>query len=346
MVAINSEINKAVSKLDPHLIGVDWGSTCLRVFLIGTHGEVLATRTSAQGSSSMNGSAWAYEQSLEQLAGDWLQEYPDIKVLACGMVGSKHGWLEVPYVACPSDVSAIAARVMSVKGVDQRRFDIVPGMAYRPANGVPDVMRGEETQIAGVLSLRPEASQRSCIILPGTHSKWVQIEQGKVTALATHMTGELFAILRQHSVLGRLMPSQQNELDPIAFLRGVEDARQGMYLGFAHQLFAVRTFGLMEMMPPSSLLDYLSGLLIGHEIQAGLGWRLAAGLEQEPLILVGDPGLCSHYAQALSHCGVHNASILSNTAPTGLSAIARAIDLANAASVVSPSTRAERKVTT
>lgn len=314
----------ALDKLDPQLIGVDWGSTCLRVFLIGTDGDVLATRTSAQGSSSMNGSAWAYEQSLEQLAGDWLQEYPDINVLACGMVGSKHGWLEVPYVPCPADINAIAARIMTVKGVDQRRFEIVPGMAYRPSIGAPDVMRGEETQIVGALSLRPEAGQRSCIILPGTHSKWVQIEQAKISALATHMTGELFAILRQHSVLGRLMPSQQNELDPIAFIQGVEDARQGMYLGLSHQLFAVRTLGLMEMMPGSSLTDYLSGLLIGHEIQAGLGWRLAAGLEQAPLILVGDPTLCSHYAQALSHCGVHDASILSNTAPIGLWAIERA----------------------
>lgn len=314
----------ALDKLDPHLIGVDWGSTCLRVFLIGGYGEVLATRTSAQGSSSMNGSAWAYEQSLEQLAGDWLQDYPECQVLACGMVGSKHGWLEVPYVACPADVQALATRVMTVKGVDQRRFEIVPGVAYRPELGAPDVMRGEETQIVGALSLRPEASQRSCIILPGTHSKWVQIAQGKVTAFATHMTGEMYAILRQHSVLGRLMPGQQDALDPIAFLRGVEEARQGMYQGLNHQLFAVRTFGLMEMMPATSLADYLSGLLIGHEIQAGLGWRLAAGLDSAPLILVGDPVLCGHYAQALSHCGVGSVSILSNTAPVGLWSIAQA----------------------
>ncbi len=319
----------ATDKREPYLIGVDWGSSCLRIYLISHAGEVLATRSSAQGCSSMNGSASAYQHSLQQLAGDWLEEYPEIELLACGMVGSKHGWQEVPYLTCPAGEQEIAAGVMTVTGDNtgdssrQRLIKLVPGMAFSPANAAPDVMRGEETQVIGALTLRADCLAQSCLILPGTHSKWVHIENGKVTAFSTHMTGELFALLSQHSVLGRLMPQQKNLPDPIAFARGVEDARKGMHLGLGHQLFAVRTLGLMEILPPASLSDYLSGLLIGHEIQAGLIWRQAAGLESAPLLLLGDAALCGLYAQALSHCGVGDASILSNTAAAGLWAIAR-----------------------
>jgi 2-dehydro-3-deoxygalactonokinase len=308
--------------LAPQLIGIDWGSTCLRVFLMSSTGEVLATRSNGQGISSIKGSAADYEQSLKALAGDWLDEYPTIKILACGMVGSKHGWLEVPYVTCPAGDVAIASHVLTVSDGQQRQVHIVPGIAFMPASAPPDVMRGEETQIIGALTLRPDCHQKSCLILPGTHSKWVHIENGKVLSMSTHMTGELFSVLCQHTVLGRLMQQAQNALDPIAFLRGVEAACVGVHLGLAHQLFAVRTLGLMEMLPAASLDDYLSGLLIGHEIQAGLAWRLAAGLEQAPLLLIGDSSLCGLYAQALSYCGVDDASILSNTAPTGLWAIA------------------------
>ncbi|MBC3806971.1 2-dehydro-3-deoxygalactonokinase [Undibacterium seohonense] len=304
------------------LIGIDWGSTCLRIFLISSSGEVLATRSNGRGISSINGSANDYEQSLKELAGDWLEEYPAIQILACGMVGSKHGWLEVPYVICAAGDVAIASGIRTVSDGQKRQVHIVPGLAFMPANVPPDVMRGEETQIIGALTLRPDCHKKSCLILPGTHSKWVHIEHGKVLSLSTHMTGELFAVLCQHTVLGRLMSQSQNALDLSVFLRGVGDACSGGHLGLAHQLFAVRTLGLMEMLPAASLDDYLSGLLIGHEIQAGLAWRLAAGLAQAPLLLIGDSSLCGLYAQALSYCGVDDVSILSNTAPIGLWAIA------------------------
>ncbi len=317
----------------PHLIGVDWGSSSLRVFLIDVDGEVLASRQSLEGSSVLNGSASAFQASLDKLAGDWLADFPDVNVLACGMVGSQHGWLEVPYVACPADDVAIARKSMTVKDVGGRRIAIVPGLRCDGVQGISDVMRGEETQIIGALVARPDARARSCLVLPGTHSKWAQVEDGVVTQFATHMTGELFAVLRQHSVLGRLMTTvagkQDHEIsrDPLAFLRGVDDAQAGAHLGLTQQLFAVRTLGLMEQLPKASLADYLSGLLIGHEVRAGLSWRLCAGLEQSPLLLIGDPSLCGYYAQALTHCGVEQFSLLDNTAARGLWSLSQTSDL-------------------
>lgn len=316
----------------PYLIGLDWGSTSLRAFLLAEDGEVMATRSSLEGCSVLNGSASAFQSSLDQLVGDWLSDFPGLKLIACGMVGSAHGWLEVPYVACPADAMAIAGQMMTLKDVAGRRIAIVPGLRCDDASGKTDVMRGEETQIIGALQLRPDARARSCLVLPGTHSKWAQVDDGRVTQFATYMTGELFAVLRQHSVLGRLMPevsATESARDPLAFLRGVDDAQSGAHLGLTQQLFAVRTLGLMEQLPRTSLADYLSGLLIGHEVQAGLNWRLGTGLEHTSLIVIGDPILCSRYAQALTQCGVGHFSVLDNTAARGLWSLSQAADVAS-----------------
>ena len=307
------------------LIGADWGSTGLRVFLIGAQGQVLDSRASADGSSVMNGDPAAYAAALERQAGDWLRTAPELPLLICGMAGSKHGWQEVPYAATPAEVGALLAqaRPVHLDGCGRRAF-IVPGLLYRAAGVPPDVMRGEETQIAGVLALQPQLDEQSCIILPGTHAKWSQISHGRVTAFATHMTGELFALLSQHSVLARLMPAQPGAHDAAAFDAGVlaaRDGKAGDALG--HQLFAVRTLGLMEQLPSASLPDYLSGLLVGHELRAGLAWRAAAGMERAPLALVGESALCQRYSRALSCFDAPAPLIFPNTAPVGLWSQAR-----------------------
>lgn len=321
-----------VAQLKPQLIALDWGSSSLRAFLMADDGALIATRTSLEGCSVLNGSASAFQASLEKIAGDWLTDFPDVKLIACGMVGSAHGWLEVPYVACPADTLVMARKIMTVKDVGGRRLAIVPGLRCDDVSGKTDVMRGEETQIIGALELRPDARSESCMVLPGTHSKWAQVQEGKVTQFATYMTGELFAVLRQYSVLGRLMtesPAAETARDPLAFLRGVDDAKSGAHLGLTQQLFAVRTLGLMEQLPRTSLADYLSGLLIGHEVQAGLSWRLGAGLEHAPLIVIGDPILCSRYAQALTQYGVQQFSVLDNTAARGLWRLSQTADVAS-----------------
>jgi 2-dehydro-3-deoxygalactonokinase len=302
------------------LIGVDWGSTSFRVFLLDTDGQVLATRSAQCGASQMHGAA-DYAATLLRCAGDWMQIlYAEIPVIACGMVGSKHGWEEVPYVSCPADGWQLAKKLKLIKS---GRVHLVPGLFTEPANLPPDVMRGEETQLIGAMQLADQLKADSCIILPGTHSKWAKIVDEKIVNFATHMTGELFSVLRQHSVLGRLLPEDQQSTDDAAFLRAVHAVRNHPELGLPHQLFAVRTLGLTEQLPAQGLADYLSGLLIAHEIKAGLNWRNAS----TPLALVGDPELCRRYELALSCFDVPVEIGLPNTAPAGLWELARAAEI-------------------
>ncbi|MES2037346.1 MAG: 2-dehydro-3-deoxygalactonokinase [Pseudomonadota bacterium] len=321
---MNTAQSKAVLPLDDKenvsLIGIDWGSTGLRIFLIGQNGQLIDSRQAASGISVMQGGQAAYVQVLQELAGDWLASWPDVPLLACGMVGSKHGWQEVPYVQSPADARDIAINTLSIDAGDLRpmpsRLGIVPGLLYR--GDAPDVMRGEETQIVGALQGQPDWASQSCIVMPGTHSKWASIVDGKVQVFATHMTGELFAVLKQHSVLGRLMPAVQGQTDNTTFIAGLDAARKLMGQGLSHQLFSVRTLGLMGEMPHSGLADYLSGLLIANELLTGLHWRSEHGLVHAPLILIGDASLCARYSLAFSRLGVKPDAVLVNTAPAGL----------------------------
>ncbi|MFZ6712358.1 2-dehydro-3-deoxygalactonokinase [Undibacterium sp. TC9W] len=308
------------AKENVSLIGIDWGSTGLRIFLIGQSGRLIDSQEAASGISVMQGGQTAYVRVLQELAGDWLTSWPDVPLLACGMVGSKHGWQEVPYVQSPADAHDIAINILSIDAGNLRpvpsRLGIVPGLLYR--GDAPDVMRGEESQIVGALQGQPDWASQSCVVMPGTHSKWASIVDGKVQAFATHMTGELFAVLKQHSVLGRLMPAVQGESSDASFIAGLDVARKMMAQGLSHQLFSVRTLGLMGDMPPDGLADYLSGLLIANELLAGLHWRSEHGLAHAPLILIGDASLCGRYSLALSRFGVKPDAILLNTAPAGL----------------------------
>lgn len=295
------------------LIGLDWGSTRLRAFLLGDGGAVLQTRQSDAGATTLQG-ADRFAQALAALVGDWRAAQPGLRLLACGMVGSQHGWHEAPYARCPADAAALARQLLQV----DEHLGIVPGLL--DDTGRPDVMRGEETQIVGALALHPGLADEALLVLPGTHSKWAQVQGGRVTGFATYLTGELFALLRQHSVLARLMPADgSSPASPEAFLRGVEAAREPG--GLAAQLFGVRTLGLLRQLDAGQLPDYLSGLLIGHELLGGL--RPGA----PRLALVGDPALCARYARALTHLGQPEPLQLDNTAPAGLWALAHALDL-------------------
>lgn len=310
----------------PGLIGIDWGSSSLRAWLIDAGGAVLEERTSGKGASTLRGHA-DFVAAFDEVAGAWRSAYPALPVLACGMVGSTHGWLDVPYVRCPADQAKLAAGTAAVQGGPPGGLHIVPGLICDTPDLPPDLMRGEETQIVGALHVRPELREASCIVLPGTHSKWAQVAQGQVVHFSTWMTGELYAVLRQHSVLGRLMPADA-AADSEAFLRGVDAVRDHGELGLSHQLFAARTLGVTGQLAPEALADYLSGVLIGHELRAGLAWRAQSGLIGAPLALVGEPRLCSRYQEALARFGHPADAVLDNVAPAGLLAIARAAGLA------------------
>ncbi len=303
--------------MSPQLLALDWGTSSLRAFLMGD-GQVLETRQSAQGIQHLpQAGIRGYQQALAQIAADWLQAWPALPIVACGMVGSAQGWKEAPYVPCPADIHTLVARGVTVASGLGPAILIAPGVLFDMPEALPDVMRGEEIQIAGALQLNPAWARRAWMLLPGTHSKWALIEDGLIVRSTTYLTGELFAILKAHSILGRLMPADAPQaVDTQAFVLGVNTARHSAPGDLSHQMFATRTLGLTGRLPPAALSDYLSGLLIGHELLSGLA--SVSGTATAPLIMIGAPPLCARYAHALSLMGYHAEALLDNTAPAGL----------------------------
>lgn len=317
--------------LSPQLLALDWGTSSLRAFLM-RDGEVIETRQSAHGIQHLpQPGTPGYEQAFAEIAGDWLRQWPDLPIVACGMVGSAQGWKEAPYVRCPADIKTLAGQSIAVPSGVGPDILIAPGVLFDEPDELPDVMRGEEIQIAGALLMNPQWAVRSCMLLPGTHSKWARIENGRIVRYATYLTGELFAVLSKHSILGRLMPAESEgnkESNTAAFELGLTVARSSGPGEFTHQIFGTRTLGLTGRVPPAGLADYLSGLLIGHELVSGLAG--AGDLAAVPLVMIGAPALCERYAQSLRVFGKNADAVLDNTAPVGLWNLALAAGLVSA----------------
>jgi len=217
------------------LIALDWGTSNLRASLLDPHGAVLDTRSAAAGVMAVPERRFA--DALMSLCGDWMHAHPHCACIASGMIGSRQGWVEALYVACPAGLADAAARLTRVAFGDRERhaLHIVPGLRCVGADGQADVMRGEETQLWGA-----DLAAGSCCVLPGTHSKWAWLGDGdRVLSFQTHMTGELYAVLTQHSILGRLM-AFGGAFEPAVFDDGV---RLGLaqHAHLLHTLFAERT---------------------------------------------------------------------------------------------------------
>lgn len=260
------------------MIAIDWGTTSFRAYRLDSSGTVVERKTAPKGILAVPPGGFA--AVLETELGDWVGEPP---IVMSGMVGSRQGWVEAPYVPCPAGLDEIARAMREVrKGVW-----IVPGVSCRGA--VPDVMRGEEVQVLG-------AGAEGLVCLPGTHSKWVEVKAGRIERFSTHMTGELYAVLRQHSILGRMM--EEGERDARAFREGV--ARAGESGGLLHHLFGVRTRGLMGELGPAASASYLSGLLIGHEMRSFPARRFS---------LIGEPALTRLYQEAAAALGIETETL-------------------------------------
>lgn len=283
------------------MLAIDWGTTGFRAYRLDGDGRIVDSRSAPAGILSVKDGAFA--AVLEQHAGDWIAA-GDGPIVMSGMIGSRQGWTEVPYAACPAGLAEIAAgtRKLAWNG---REAWIAPGLSCRDESGVPDVMRGEEMQILGALDrLGPG---RHTICLPGTHSKWVEVEDERIVGLATHMTGEAFAVMKAHSILGRMM--KDGPADAAAFGDGVR--RSGEAGGLLHHLFGVRALTLFGELPDAASASYLSGLLIGHEIRAA---RPRAGRVH----LLGTARLGEIYGRALAALGVESSTLDPDAVTTGL----------------------------
>lgn len=316
-------------------IALDWGTTNLRAFLVDASGSVLEQREKPWGILSLPASAdgGGFDLALEGIAGDWLVAHPGASLLASGMVGSAQGWREASYVPCPAGARELADGMTSVTTASGRELMIVPGVLLDVEDQLPDVIRGEETQIIGALQARMDEGA-VCFVLPGTHSKWVLVREAKISTFATYMTGELFANLRQHSILGRLMKEPVDgaagAIAAAAYLKGLALAREGAPGDLMRQLFTARSMNLAGRLPPAALADYLSGLLIGNELLSAMAWLAREEGPDTPLVLIGEAGLLARYQTALAAFG-SGARSMPNTAAAGLRHLLRLVARAPAA---------------
>lgn len=294
----------------PRLVALDWGTTSLRAYLLGAEGVVLDRRAEPLGILKVPGRDFA--AAYDSTTATWRSRSPGLPCIASGMIGSAQGWIEAPYADVPAGVESVARTLVAVPGVGLR---IVPGLAQR--GGAPDVMRGEETQLFGAMAEVPALAEEAVVVLPGTHSKWARVASDRIERFTTYMTGELFAVLSRHSILGRLAEGNPGEVTAsAAFMRGVRHARDAR-AGLASLVFSARSAVLVGDLRAADSLAFLSGLLIGDEVRAGL----ATG--DRPRALIGEPALCARYADALGEFGVGDVAILGDTAPSGLWQIGR-----------------------
>jgi 2-dehydro-3-deoxygalactonokinase len=297
----------------PALIGLDWGTSSLRAYLIDGHGAVLGERDEPWGIMHLGDRD--YVRACGDITAQW-KGAAALPMIACGMVGSAHGWVETPYCPAPAGAAALANSLTTVTGTN---VHIVAGIAQ---HGDADVMRGEETQIIGARSLHARLAHDARVVCPGTHSKWVTVRNGDIDAFTTYMTGELFAVLSAHSILGRFArdTGMSDNSGTDAFRLGVRTARNSKR-DSAALLFSVRARVLLGELQPEQSLNYLSGVLIGSELRSGLTDHAA------PTALIGAPALCALYMQALREFDVPDVLVIDQSAPRGLWQIATAAGL-------------------
>lgn len=260
------------------LIAVDWGTTNRRAYLIDAQGQVLQTERDGMGLLAVLPGGFA-----DEIAGI-RAKMGDLPVLLAGMVGSTKGWVNVPYLSCPAGLDDLAH---ALHWVEPGRTAIVPGLSD-PAG---DVMRGEEVQLLGAIAagLAPDDA---LLCQPGTHCKWAHMGAGRVRSFATAMTGEIFALLRSHSLLADFLGGAVE--DGEAFRAGVRDGLQGR---LTTRLFRVRAAALLGHRSAQESAAYTSGLMIGHDVG---GENLREG---DPVHILADPHLGRLYAGAVHIAG-------------------------------------------
>ena len=269
-----------------HLICVDWGSSNFRAYLINKKGNLLEKCQSERGMLNCNGQ---FAETLEDVCAIWFNRFPDTPVFLSGMVGSREGWVDAGYMDTPLSLNSLVDQLVEIPR-QKRRTWIVPGVRHYDRDGLSaDIMRGEETQILGVMDQHKISD--AIFVLPGTHSKWVQIDNGSLEEFKTYMTGELYSIIKNHSILRHSLDNNPPTLNN-TFYKGVDSAKHGASL--LNQLFGVRASDVLGLIPKKGQSSHLSGILIGQEITHALNH-----FNDKPIYIIGNDHLATLYQGAL-----------------------------------------------
>lgn len=274
-------------------IAGDWGTTNGRLTLCDAQGKALDTRK-VPGAAEARG---RFAAVFDAATGEWRGTRGELPAILCGMAGSTMGWLEVPYLPCPADLTELDDALSSPRP----EVFIVPGMRCTNPLGAPDVMRGEETQLLGACDLDPALARgRQLVCLPGTHTKWASLHEGVLQEFITAPTGELFGLLCEHSVLVRDQATAMEHRLP-EFERGLAESSRHADVSLLHQVFQARSLRMDKQLSAEGAASWVSGLLIGSDVGGAL--KLFEAHDSAPVYVVGAPRLIESYSLALSRRG-------------------------------------------
>ena len=268
-------------------IALDWGTTSFRAYHVDGSGKVINQFADAEGILAVKDGA--FEAVLESHIGSWDKLLP---VIASGMITSRQGWIERPYVDCPASAADLAKAIHLHKTSSGRLIHFITGLHLKSPSIGHDVMRSEEVQVFGSLDTGAHH-----FVTPGTHSKWIDVEDGHITNFATYITGETFSLMRNHSILGRLMKDDAD--DEQAFNQGVEKAFADP-AGLLHSLFSVRSLGLFDALKPEQLSSYLSGIVIGTEV----AHATLSNDRSAKYVVLASPNIGMRYLRAMKIAGL------------------------------------------
>ncbi len=287
-------------------IALDWGTTSFRAYRVTGDGTVLDAISAAEGILHVENGH--FEAALEKHIGGWDVSLP---IMAAGMITSRQGWIELPYLPCPAGAADLARALHHHTTASGRRIAFVTGLSYRTPDGMPEVMRSEEVQVFGSLD-----GGCTHFIAPGTHSKWIATRGEQILSYATYVTGEVFAALKENTILGRLMKPGPD--DDEAFAMGVRAALDDP-AGFLHRIFSARSLALFGELAPESIASYLSGQVIGTEV--------AHAIRDNPrdvqYAVLASPQIGGRYVKALGIAGLKAQSGDPQAIVKGLAIIAR-----------------------
>jgi 2-dehydro-3-deoxygalactonokinase len=282
-------------------VGVNWGSTNFRALLIGADGVAIDEYSAPAGVVALDRDGMA--ATMDDLAARWPNRGP---IYASGMIGSNVGWIEVPYAEAPAGCADLARAAVATQ-IGNVPLHIVPGVACRRSfDGEPDILRGEEIELMGLAAL---CAVEGWVALPGTHTKWARLENGRIVDFFTSMSGEIFDRLTAKGLLASIVAGEA--ADGPVFLRGVAAGR-ARQLSLGTLLFGARAQVVRGLLRKSDAASYIRGLLIGAEIADAQSVYPTVGNAVIPLI--GNRALCHLYASALVAAGASGELIDSRTA--------------------------------